>query len=168
MGLGYIIGVLAALMATIIMTTLAIMNMVSFGIYMTVMTTIGIVTSITLLMLGLLVGNVMFPFLSAKMAGHTMLANITAGKSIELLHGREKEGMIKTNRGYFIVVPEAVLNWPCGVRAGITYFKYGVMLPKKMINAAVALRKAGINDIRDLEKVAERSRIENQDVVLKV
>lgn len=149
------------------MGAMALLGMLPMEIYLIVSMACGIIGGFVILFVAFMANGVLGPFISSKLRGHTLLANITASNNIQLLSGPEREGLIETRVGQFFAVPGAVYSWPNGIRGGISFFKYGVTLPKKLIQATTALRKAGIEDYKQMSETAEDLKEKGQELVVR-
>ena len=149
-----------------VMGVLILFNMIPPFTYIIVSMAIGIVVPFILLFISITTNGVLEPFLSARIRGKTLLINETASRNFDIITGYEKDGMIETKRGFFLAVPVSMGSFPNGVRGAWTYFKYGVTLPRKIITAITELKKEGITDIHDLEKLETKLKETNQELVI--
>lgn len=149
----YIMIGLMIMLAGMVTGILVNFNILPPMIYIIISMALTVVAGITILLISILMRGILAPMISARMGGKTMVQVLTANKNIDLLSGRETDGIVDTRRGSFIVPTDTVYSWPNGVRAGIGFYKYGVTLNPMHIKAASVLKKNNIRDIDELEQV---------------
>jgi hypothetical protein len=145
---------------------MALLGFLGKEIYVYGSMAIMIISGLLLAFVAIMLNGVMGPFLGAKMHGNTLLSVVTSARNIELLSGNEKQGWIKTVRGYFQIRPNSVCSWPNGVRGALAYFKYGITLEPKFIEATTKLRDAGFTNIRQVTEAAEKAKSENKELII--
>jgi len=128
----------------------------------------GIILSFIILFVAIMTNGILEPFISARIRGKTLAAIITPSKTIELVSGYEEEGFLETKRGYINVVPDASYTWPNGTKGGIAYYKYGVLLPDKIVRAVTKLKKTGIKDGKQLSMITNELKKNNEDLIIEV
>lgn len=156
---------IASIFLTFGLTALVILNIIPPQIYMVGNVIVGILDGLTILLIAILMNGVIGPMLAAKMQGKTLLINITASKTFELLSGHEKEGMVETDKGYFHALPDAMYTLPNGIRSAITYFKYAVTLPREFIVTTSNLKRAGVRDYNTLQVITAQAAAKNQELI---
>ena len=134
---------LIVMFASFMLTASIIMNAIPPSVFIWSMLAIGIISGMVIMLISIIMNGIIGPFLSAKTTGHTILSVVTASKKIDLLSGKEKQGWVKTARGFFQVRPNSVYSWPNGVPGAIAYYKYGISLEPKHIEAASQLERRG-------------------------
>lgn len=152
-----IIGGIVELVLGLVICILTMFGMIPQSIVSIVILVMGVIFGLILALVGILANGVVGPAMSAKMSGKQITQVVTASKKLRWLVGKERQGMVETRIGRFIVIPNSVYTLPNDTRTGFAYFKYGTTLQPQYVKACTQLRKAGINDVDDLAKAADNA-----------
>jgi len=124
---------------------------------------LGFILSIIIIVVGFFSGGIAETFAGAKFFGKEVVA-LQIGRKLVFVSGKNENGLIKTKFGYFATTPDSVCIWPNSVTGGVAYYKYGVLVPIRVVKALKEVKKLGIKDGKQLSKIAEKK----PDTVIKL